>query len=555
MESTKGYILIVENDEDVRERFANLLNLEGYLVYSFHSREKAIECYQTHPIDLAMIDYRLSDDNNPNDNSGLVLTNALEGNLVKILMSAFGPNMFGQKAPANTWQFDKNQGPEEMVDLVNQLFETQVQVNHNLIIDRDTDIEAILPKSKNDPITQNKHRIDLIGLFQRLFFYEKSIQLKYIQQGYGGSGVVRVTPYYASGDKKAKARGADVIVKFGDLQNMDREFDRYTRHVETFLGMRATDVVGSMKKSGSLAGIKFRLIGSQAEWDQPNEVKSFEDAFLSTSLSDKEITAVIDDLFQNTCHLWYAGKYQAQEPKQTLCETYMEHFRLDSDERLTEVDEIIDALVDKGDEDRLTIKHVEPHYLEFDFNNNFMQPCILMNPLVLIECFPEKFPKVYYWSITHGDMNEKNIFVDESQKTWLIDFFRTGEGPALRDVIQLETSIKFFMYREMNLPKRLEFEWNVLKPQHFRDSDYVKEHVNGNKKVAASLKSIRAQAAAINGDEDMTEYYAGMMFNTLRVLTLDRLNPEEDDAEARIRRKHALFSASLLAHKFAQNID
>jgi hypothetical protein len=44
---------------------------------------------------------------------------------------------------------------------------------------------------------------------------------------------------------------------------------------------------------------------------------------------------------------------------------------------------------------------------------------------------------------THGDLNEHNILVTEDSRTWLIDFYRTGPGHILRDLIELECALKF----------------------------------------------------------------------------------------------------------------
>ncbi len=559
METTKGHILLVENDEDVRDRFDQILSMEGYSVYSCSNSVSAVNCYHANPIDLAVIDYRLTDNNDPNDKSGHHLSKQFDSQLVKVIMSAYNPNTFAQIEAPNTFQFNKEDGPEALVDCVNQKFDDIVQVNHDLVIRADFAIEKLFKQIKkfrryNDQIHE-RQRFELEGLFKRLFYYEKEIKLKYIQPGYGGSGVVRVIPFYANEQENELTQGAEVVVKFGEDKNMTREFNRYSRFVETFLGMRATDVVGSMKISGSLAGIKFRLIGSQADWDKNDMVMSFKEAY--SSLPHDSLKWVISDLFKNTCRLWYTGKYQAKGEKRNLAIEYKKHFNLETYERLDEVEVIIDSIANGEDQDRLTVKHFDERHLEFDFEHNIPglgYPCILLNPLVLVEKHSDILPDIYYRSITHGDLNERNIFVDSNFQTWLIDFFKTSEGPALRDVIQLETAVKFFLYRETSLPKRLLFEAQALAPSHF---DQLKETLvssNGNERASSALLSIREEAAEINGNQDMTEYYAGMLFNTLRVMTLENIDPDLNDTETRIRRKHALFSAALLAQKFSHHI-
>ncbi len=554
-QAIKGYILLVENDFDVRHRFSRLLTMENYVVYACQDEFEAVDICNSNPVDLALVDYRLRDDNNPGDRGGLNLIRLLDKNMVKILMSAFQPKIFGLVETGKTHQFNKDKGPEALVDFINNIFETEVQVNHALEVNADFEFDSLFNQVKRfrSDKGQNfrKQRFELDGLFKRLFFLEKEVQLKYIQSGYGGSGVVRVTPFYKSGGDDPIS-GADVVVKFGPVDNMLQEFDRYSKYVETFLGMRATDVVGSMKISGRLAGIKFRLIGSQSDWNEADKVLSFKEAF--NVLTPDAMDVVITDLFQNTCRLWYAGKYQARDEKKDLAAEYLRHFSLNTDERLVEVEKIIETIIAEGNSDRLTVSFYDADHLEFDFNNNFPYPFILPNPLVFIEKHANILPDIYYRSITHGDLNEGNFFVDQKTNTWLIDFFKTGDGPALRDVIQLETAVKYFLYRETNLVRRLQFESAALLPNQFNATGESLAQIDGDEKVSAALVSIRKQAAEINGDEEMTEYYAGMLFNTLRVMTLQDMVPSRLGSSVGMRQRHALFSAALLAQKFTTEL-
>lgn len=48
-----------------------------------------------------------------------------------------------------------------------------------------------------------------------------------------------------------------------------------------------------------------------------------------------------------------------------------------------------------------------------------------------------------YISWLHGDLNGANIMIDEAHNVWLIDFFHTHRGHALKDLIKLENDILF----------------------------------------------------------------------------------------------------------------
>ena len=55
-----------------------------------------------------------------------------------------------------------------------------------------------------------------------------------------------------------------------------------------------------------------------------------------------------------------------------------------------------------------------------------------------------------YISWLHGDLNGANIMIDEAQNVWLIDFFHTHRGHALKDLIKLENDILFIFTKIQN---------------------------------------------------------------------------------------------------------
>ncbi len=49
----------------------------------------------------------------------------------------------------------------------------------------------------------------------------------------------------------------------------------------------------------------------------------------------------------------------------------------------------------------------------------------------------------YMSSFIHGDLNGANIIIDAHENVWLIDFFHTGRGHMLRDLIKLENDLLY----------------------------------------------------------------------------------------------------------------
>jgi len=174
------------------------------------------------------------------------------------------------------------------------------------------------------------------------------------------------------------------------------------------------------------------------------------------------------------------------------------------------------------------------------------------NPLYVITHFSKNLPIPSFASITHGDLNGHNLFVDEKKMVWLIDFYKTGWGPALRDAAELESSIKFQLIKNDNLPKLLAFERALLKqakfseelplPVQFQKSDEFQ-------RAFMAIQFIRRAAAEIGETDIMEEYYAILMYYALKMMTWKGIS--STDKQRRLtRQRHALYSAALLGSKF-----
>ncbi len=55
-----------------------------------------------------------------------------------------------------------------------------------------------------------------------------------------------------------------------------------------------------------------------------------------------------------------------------------------------------------------------------------------------------------YFSYIHGDLNGANIVIDAQDNIWLIDFFHTGPGHVLRDLIKLENDLLYIFSKIEN---------------------------------------------------------------------------------------------------------
>ena len=83
----KAIILLADNNEKSLESSGRLLRREGYEVIEVPSFEEAREALENPRLDLAILDLRLSDDDDPSDMSGLDLAARCDGRIPIIILS------------------------------------------------------------------------------------------------------------------------------------------------------------------------------------------------------------------------------------------------------------------------------------------------------------------------------------------------------------------------------------------------------------------------------------------------------------------------------------
>ena len=134
----------------------------------------------------------------------------------------------------------------------------------------------------------------------------------------------------------------------------------------------------------------------------------------------------------------------------------------------------------------------------------------------------------------------------------LIDFYRTGWGPALRDAAELESAIKFELIHSNNLAGLLAFEDALLAPVTFSERLTLPRRASGQafQRALAAIQAVRDAAWEIAESEGMDEYYALLLFYALKMMTWKGVS-SVDKRRQPFRQRHALYSAALLSARFA----
>jgi len=550
-------ILIVDNDPEVRQ--ANRLMLEGvgYRVFTADSVEQAKRILQEKRIYLAIVDVRLRDDHDPNDVGGLDLAAELEPPVSKIILTGFQSaeitrqallrHYLKQVAPADNI-IAKQDGPRRLKEVVDQIFSEKIlrQINLQLDLKWKAGIsmgQLVAPLRSSLGAGGDQIADEAEEILRRLFSKESAISLHPLAPGRGGGTVVLVRPEYQ------QVKGSLVVVKIGPIDKIDAEVRNYREYVEPYAHRHATILVGQPVRTHRLAAFKLLFLGSSED-----ELRDFNALYDDSGVPAAKLQEVVENLFRHTCRIWYQNKqpWTAREEDRSLSQLLQDQlsFSLDVGDELARS---LEDLLKEQPFPFVTFDRESPTEIRAHIDG---QEQLLPDPLAFVKG-DASLLRPTYAAIIHGDLNGRNLLTDEvTGIPWLIDFYRTGWGPALCDAAELETAAKFELihhHHRVNLPDLLTFEETVLAPSTFLGAVTLPA-VNQSEpfqRALSVIQAVRAEAREIAETRFIDEYYLLLLFFALKMMTWKGISSLDRERQE-MRRRHALFSAALLSEKLAE---
>ncbi len=351
---------------------------------------------------------------------------------------------------------------------------------------------------------------------RKLFADSKEIELYPLGGGFSGSRVFRVSSWDNQGRKQIP-----MVMKIGSLEEIQREIKAFEKYVKKFILNNATNLFDwvTQKKEG---GLTYNFVGLSGPDPQ---IFSFDEFYRSHSIN--EILPILNTVFHNILKPWY------RQPTYSDLSLYQEynftgHLSL-----------IIDCV-----KEELSIDDSEKWVKFSKIKKNFINPLY-----VLKNSFPERLNKKFssYQSIVHGDLNLRNILLDNKNNIWIIDFSETHQGHILKDLVKLEATIKFesFNLKGWNeLESMLKLEEEMLKPEEFKQIPQISFSLKNPwmEKIYRMVQKIREIANEVTLlEEDISQYYLALLYFTIQVLRYPQISE--------FTKRYALFSASLICDK------
>lgn len=522
----KRTILYVDNDPAALAFQKLLLEQNGYNCLSAGSIEDAEATLSEEVVHLGLYDYRLIDDNDPNDHSGLLLLRKTPPYVPVVILSGFREFQSVRDAMRHAVDYlYKLDPPESKLKAITEAFEEKVEVNFDLEIpERSIRLLRLLIRGL-DPLVAGSGGIDaaerhLETVVRRLFYsigedadhdrlqrYIK-VDFRSLDQGAGGSAVALASPTRV---ETAPEPGPEIVVKFGLASSVRQEHARYFRFVAPFLTGCTTTVIGPCY-SGEIGGTGYSFAGGIR-----GNVKLLGDYYESSEASDLE--AMFDRLFRETCAGWHSQTSETNDP---LARIYRDLLGLDKTSRVTRMEDHLDELGDLRRPGLRIARQEATGTIQVKVSRR--EALVLPNPMNFLDDRSLGAIPGEYNSIVHGDLHCGNLLVDSAGLAWLIDFGRTTDkGPLFADFAELETSIRIDLLTEQGPDSLLAFEHCLAQQREFGEAPPLPQRLEKNESILKCYKTISA-LRRIAGEcflvESMLPYFVGLFFNAMNKLSI-----------------------------------
>jgi anti-anti-sigma factor len=229
------------------------------------------------------------------------------------------------------------------------------------------------------------------------------------------------------------------VVKIGSADVTRREVEANRNYISRFILNNGTTLLGDAQH-GDWAGLRYNFLGVNGP---DSRLVWLYDQYLHRSLGD--ITALFEQLFTRVLKPWYA------QPKWEQVFLFRDHTPLRLFPGLFETAEgTLGLSADTPDFDchELGIRLPNPfHFLRHEYPRRAAES------------------RLWYTAVCHGDLNLRNVLVDERDNLYVIDFSETRPRNVVSDFARLEPVLKFEMTRpesEEELRRLLVFEAGLM---------------------------------------------------------------------------------------------
>lgn len=336
-------------------------------------------------------------------------------------------------------------------------------------------------------------------------------------------GYMAKTFQVASYDRDGR-RLLPTVLKISTRELIDREEEAHRTCVQRFILNNSTVIMGTASE-GPWSALRYNFLGvaggeSKLSW--------LLDYYRTRPTAD--VTAIFDRLYTRILKPWYG------QPRWEPVKLYEEHTPLRLFPNLfAEAERQFGITADQETIDCPELGVTLPNPFRF---------------------LRDEYPKhtgqsrLWYQGINHGDLNLRNVLVDELENLYVIDFSETRTRNIVSDFARMESVLKFQiapLATEDDLARMAEFEQGLEEPGSLEEAPpnrYRGRHAAELEKAHAVICRLRRHANTVTLFEtDMVPYWLAALEWTYPIVCWD---------ESLLRKKFTVYSAALVVKRILE---
>lgn len=430
-------VLLADNDVPFLEARAERLAQEGYKVLTACTVQETELLLSEGCVQVAILDVRLENNDNPDDESGLALAKKSDYQLipkiiltnypsVEVVRAALGSNEEG--VPPAVEFVEKGEGAEALIEVLKKTISLHVHDNPSLVINFSdgelvnfSSLTTLVAPTLSGAELQN-HANELHQLFRQLFNSKMEIKIERLLWKDEGRASLLVSTY-------APGKAQPQVVVYGDKSLIMKEAEQRRACAPDASGengtmlVRACETMHFAANAYALAGISMEGNVTLAELYREHPEPTFNSA--------------LENLFKKTLLAWQQDIIIADEAW-TLEDLHREALGINEQTfPIAEVQQRIRAVIKElprlrvkieEDTDKLTVR-----FGKEVFTYPHPAACIYGS-------FAAEHPLI---ANTSGYFSGKNILADMAGRAWVTDFTQAGLKPLLWNYTALEAIIRF----------------------------------------------------------------------------------------------------------------
>lgn len=336
-------------------------------------------------------------------------------------------------------------------------------------------------------------------------------------------GYMAKTFQVASYDREGR-RLLPTVLKISTREVTAREEEAHRTCVQRFILNNSTTIMGTASE-GSWSALRYNFLGVSGA---DSKLRWLVDYYRERPIAD--VVATFDRLYTKILKPWYG------QPRWEPVKLYEDHTPL----------RLFPMLFDEA---------------ERQFGITASQETIACPELGLTLPNPFKFlrdeyPKraaqsrLWYQCISHGDLNLRNVLVDELENLYVIDFSETRTRNVVADFARMESVLKFQIVpleTEEDLAAMVAFEQGLEEPGSLEEAPplrYTGRHRAEIEKAHAVIARLRRHANTVTLFEtDMVPYWLAALEWTYPIVCWD---------ETPLRKKLTVYSAALVVKRILE---